>query len=59
MTDSDTPDTRDPIRRIAHDFGATATPLSITGTPDFEAFCAVADELADEIEHAVRSEVPA
>jgi hypothetical protein len=54
-----TDDTLDPILEIAYDYGSSAAPLGVTGEPDFEAFCAVADELAGEIERSIRSEVPA
>ena len=56
MTDATQPD---PIRRIAHDAASDAVPLALDGTPDFDAWSAVVRELADDIEHTIRSEVEA
>jgi hypothetical protein len=54
-----TDDDFDPIRRIALDTAADTAPLCVTGRPDFDAFCAVADDLADDLERQLRAEVPA
>ena len=56
MTDATQPD---PIRCIAHDAASDAVPLALNGTPDFDAWSAVVRELADDIEHTIRSEVEA
>ena len=56
MTDATQPD---PIRRIAHDAASDAVPLALNGTPDFEAWSAVVGDVADDIEHTIRSEVDA
>jgi len=71
MTDN-TPTTADPIRRIAHDAAAAATPIQLRATTlagdvpkgmdtatTFDDFVAVADDLAADIERAVRAEVDA
>jgi len=71
MTDA-TPTTADPIRRIAHDFAADATPVRLRATvlagdvPEgmdtattFDDFAAVTDDLAADIERAMRAEVDA
>ena len=71
MTDA-THDTADPIRSIAHDAAADATPFPLHPTtladdvPEgmdtvttFDDFAAVADDLAGDIERAVRAEVDA
>ena len=50
---------RDPIRCIAHDAASDAVPLALNGTPDFEAWSAVVGDVADDIEHTIRSEVDA
>ena len=56
MTDATQPD---PIRCIAHDAASDAVPLALDGTPDFDAWSAVVRDLADDIEHPIRSEVDA
>ena len=56
MTDATQPD---PIRCIAHDAASGAVPLALNGTPDFDAWSAVVRDLADDIEHTIRSEVDA
>lgn len=71
MTDA-TQTTADPIRSIAHDAAADATPFPLHPTtragdvPErmdtvtrFDDFAAVAGEVADEIERALRAEVDA
>ena len=50
---------RDPIRCIAHDAASDAVPLALNGTPDFDAWQAVVGDVADDIEHTIRSEVEA
>lgn len=71
MTDA-THDTADPIRSIAHDAAADATPFPLRPTtladdaPEgmdtvttFDDFAAVTGEVADDIERALRAEVEA
>ena len=71
MTDA-THDTADPIRSIAHDAAADATPFPLHPTtladdvPEgmdtvttFDGFAAVTGEVADDIERALRAEVEA
>ena len=59
MEANDTAADRDVIRRIAHDYATDATPMAITGEPDFMAWMAVVDELAEDIEYTIRAEVDA
>jgi hypothetical protein len=48
-----------PIRDVANESASRAVPIDITEQPDFEAWCAVADDLTDDIERAIRAEVDA
>ena len=48
-----------PVRDVAHESATRALPIDVTEQPDFEAWCAVVDDLADDIEHAIRAEVDA
>ena len=56
MTDATQPD---PIRCIAHDAASDAVPLALDGHPDFDAWRVVVGDVADDIEHTIRSEVEA
>ena len=49
----------DPIRRLANLNAADCVPLALDGQPDFEAWSAVVSDVADDIEHTIRSEVEA
>ena len=49
----------DPIRRLANLDAADCVPLALDGRPDFEAWSAVVGDVADDIEHTIRSEVDA
>jgi len=53
----DLPDTRDPIQRLAHEHAADCVPLDSRVT--FDEWCALADDVAADIEHTLRAEVPA
>lgn len=48
-----------PVRDVAHESATRALPIDVTEQPDFEAWCLVVDDLADDIEHAIRAEVDA
>jgi len=48
-----------PVRDVAHESATRALPIDVTEQPDFEAWCLVVDDLADDIERAIRAEVDA
>ena len=52
----DLPDTRDPIQRLAHEHAADCVPLDSRVT--FDEWCALADDVAADIERTLRAEVP-
>ena len=56
MTD-DLPETRDPPRRIAHDFATEAVPVDTV--PTFNDWSAVVGDVADDVERVLRREVEA
>ena len=49
----------DPIRSLANLDAADCVPLALDGHPDFDAWQAVVGDVADDIEHTIRSEVEA
>ena len=53
----DIPETRDPIELLARDHAADCVPLDPHVT--FDEWCALADDVAADIEHTLRAEVPA
>jgi len=53
----DLPDTRDPIELLASDHAADCVPIDSRVT--FDEWCALVDDVAADIEHTLRAEVPA
>ena len=49
----------DPIRRLANLDAADCVPVDVDGETDFDAWSAVVGDVADDIEHTIRSEVEA
>jgi hypothetical protein len=42
------------VRRIAHDSASDSVPIGLTQEPDFDQWCSVVQEIADDIERQIR-----